>query len=165
MSQHFSERLARLGACSAAVEYARGFRSLSAAWAACERADWMLWLAGKLSGEPGSKSRKKVVAAAVDCAATARQSTSGDVRRVFDTCQRTTQRYLGGRATLEEVLAAAAAANAAAYDAYAAAYAAANAAAYAAYAAADEAAAKAAALKRVSDIVRRHYPTPPRLPR
>src|SRR5690606_33136567 len=91
---HWSAKLEALGACNEAANYARTFDSFSDAWAACERGDWMLWILDTLSGPPGSDSRRAVVAAAVDCAALARKFTSGDARKAFDRCQRTTRRYL-----------------------------------------------------------------------
>jgi hypothetical protein len=186
---HWSKKLEALYACREAVEYAKTKPSLAAAWRDCERGDWMLWLVGKSAGRGDSPSRKRLVGAVVDCAALARKFTSGETRRTFDRCQRTTRRYLNGEASLSEVRVAASAAYAAAYDAYAAANAAADAAsatasatyaaayadaATAAYAAAAASATYAAAyaanadarvriLKRCAAIVRKHCPKPPRL--
>lgn len=42
---HWTDDLVRLQACDDAVEWARGYDTMDAAWAACERGDWMLWLA------------------------------------------------------------------------------------------------------------------------
>jgi hypothetical protein len=44
---NLEELLMRLNACDEAVEYAEG-KTLAQAWLACERGDWMLWLAQKL---------------------------------------------------------------------------------------------------------------------
>jgi len=128
--------LRKLGACDEARTWAATQPDLEAAWTNCERGDWMLWLAGNLSGSPDSESRRRLVAAAVDCAALARKHTSGIARKAFDRCQRTTRRYLRAKATIADVRAAADAA-------------------YAAYAA------RARTLKRCAAIVRKHYPTPP----
>lgn len=43
--------LARVGACSAAIDWAGAFVSLDEAWAKCDRGDWMLWLWCKLHKE------------------------------------------------------------------------------------------------------------------
>jgi len=57
----FQEKLDNLNACSDAVKWCNGYPSLQKAWDACERADWSLWLVGKLSGDSGSQKRKKLV--------------------------------------------------------------------------------------------------------
>ena len=152
-TKHWTDLLVRLNACPEAVEWARGYRSLAAAWAACERGDWMLWLAARLSGRPGSKSRRLVVLAAADCAATALQYVrEGETRPAK--CVGLCQRYGRGDAgvTLAQVSAAWADAGAAWADAWAGV-------AWAAEAA------EAAALHDHADIVRGHYPRAPRAPR
>ena len=58
----------RMGACGEAIEWGEQYGSLEDAWADCERGDWMLWLAGKLSGRSDSDSRKKLVLTACECA-------------------------------------------------------------------------------------------------
>ena len=65
-----ADQLSEVGACSDAVQFVRQgkFCTLQAAWDACERGDWMLWWAGKKSGEPKSDARKKLVLAACECA-------------------------------------------------------------------------------------------------
>ena len=65
---HWSKVLVYHGACHEAVEWARTQKSATAAWNNCERGDHMLWIAGKLSGDPDSASRKLVVLAACACA-------------------------------------------------------------------------------------------------
>lgn len=40
--------LRRMGSCDEAVAFAAGFGSLHAAWDACPRPDWMLWLLGRI---------------------------------------------------------------------------------------------------------------------
>ena len=63
----FIDKLNDIKACSDAVEWCKDYKTLSQAWAACERGDWMLWLAGKLSGKPGSDKRKPLVLATCEC--------------------------------------------------------------------------------------------------
>lgn len=69
------DSLARLSPCPEAVEWARGYATLAEAWAACERGNWMLWLAGRvcppLAGRP-TPERARLVLAACDCAELAR---------------------------------------------------------------------------------------------
>ena len=69
MSKYWTDKLVALGACPDAVEWARAYPSLTAAWKVCERADWMLWLAGKLCRTV--PARKRLVLAACACARTA----------------------------------------------------------------------------------------------
>jgi hypothetical protein len=64
-------KLEALRPCFEALEWAKAQKTNAAAWANCERADWMLWLLGKLSGPRGSLSRRKLVGCAAECAATA----------------------------------------------------------------------------------------------
>ena len=161
MMSHWSDSLERHGACAEAVTWARGFDSFDAAWAACERGDWMLWWAGRVSGPPDSPSRRRLVAAAQECAREAwPYITDGDTALMISLCDHVVSEYLAGRAELDDVRSAAYAAYAAAYAASAAA-ADAAAAAYAAAAAAADAAHRREVLRACADIVRRHYPTPP----
>jgi len=189
---HWTDRLAQLDACSDAVAWARRYDSLKAAWAACERADWMLWLAGKVCGDRGSDGHRKLVLATCSCARTAlRYVPEGEYRpRV---AIETAERWARGEATDDELSAANAAAEAAAWaaaravraaKAARATWAAAGAAAWAAAEAADWAArvaagaaraawaaeaaawtaANAAASKDMADMLRRdHYPEPPEI--
>jgi len=47
-SPHWTSRLMKLDACNEAVVWAREYPTLEAAWAACERGDWMLWLLARV---------------------------------------------------------------------------------------------------------------------
>src|ERR1035437_2936461 len=62
--------LTSLNACKDAVTWAQTHPPLVEAWAAYERADWMLWLLGQLSGEKESADRKRLVLCACACART-----------------------------------------------------------------------------------------------
>jgi len=167
-----THKLTELNACPDAVIWATSQPDEQTAWDNCERGDWMLWLLGKLSKGPRSKSRKKLVLTACECARLALEHVpkSEDRPRI---AIETAEAWARGEATLQEVrdAAYAAADAAAAYAAYAA-YAAADADAYAAaYAAADAAADDAAdayaarkkTLKQCAEIVRKHYPKTPKL--
>ena len=176
----------RLKACKEAIEWGEQFDAPGKAWQECERGEGMLWLLGKLSGKPGSDSRKKLVLAACGCARLSLPYVpKGEIRslRAIETAEAWARGDAG--ITLQMVKAAAYAAYAAYYAAYAAdAYAADDAASYAAYAAyaaaadayaADDAAsyadyaayyaayaaARKATLKKCADIVRQHYPEAP----
>ena len=159
-----NKMLVKLGACSEAVEWV-GDKSPAVAWKTCKRGDWMLWLCGKLSGEPGGKGRKKLVLAACACARLSLKYVRKGEKRPLKAIQ-TAEAWARGKrgVTIEQVRTAAAAAYdaayaAAAYDAaYAAAYAAAATAADAVYAAAD---ARTKTLSKCAAIVRRFYPKPP----
>lgn len=63
-----SERLEVLGACSSGIHWAAGFDDPQAAWAACQRGDWMLWLLGCFAGQRWSDARKPVLASGIACA-------------------------------------------------------------------------------------------------
>ena len=119
------DQLVAIRACSDAVEWV-GTRTIEQAWTACERGDWMLWLAGRIDID-----RKLLVSAACACAepALAFVRAGEDRPRLAIEVARA---WCVGTATLDDVRAAAAAAAYAAYAAYAAAHA-----ANAAYAAAD----------------------------
>ena len=152
--KEYITKLKELNACSDALEGCKQFDTLEEARQKCERGDWMLWLAGKLSGPPDSDSRKKVVLVACQCARLAlKYVQSGEVRPL--TAIETAEAWARGEGniTLAEVRDAA----------YAAAYAAYNAAAYAAYAAYAAAHTRKKTLKKCADIVREYYPTAPEL--
>ena len=181
------DKLIRLHACSDAVSWCRTYDSLDDAWQSCTRGDWMLWLLGRLSGS-GSKARKQLVLTTCECARLALSHVKTGEDRPLKAIE-TTERWAIGKATIQEVRAAADAAYAAAAYA-AAAYAAADVAADVADAAdtadvADAAAyavdtagvaatadiaataaydaARSNILKRCADIVRSHYPKAPEM--
>ena len=149
--------LKELHACNVAVAWFDS-RNPHRAWRECKRGDWMLWLAERLNID-----RNLIVTAACDCAELSlRFVTAGEA--VPKEAITVTRRWLAGKATMEEVHAAA---NAAAYaaDADDAAYAddaadaAANAAAYAAANADDAAdAARERCLENCAEITRRIIP-------
>jgi hypothetical protein len=144
--------LDRLHACFEARVWAKG-KTLAEVWLGCGRGDWLLWLAGRMQGEPGWFTREQVVLAACDCAETSLKFVREGEDRPRK-CLEVVRAWATGNATLEEVRVARVAASADADDAasdaaYAASYAAsaADAAAYAAasaYASASDAAAYAA---------------------
>src|SRR5580704_11363598 len=137
------DRLEKMGACSNSVKWASNYTSNEQAWADCERGDWMLWIAGRLS-----KDRKQVVLAACACARLSLKYASKGEERPRIAIE-TAEAWCGNGATLAQVKAAAyGAADAGAADA----------AAYAAYAA--DAAARRKTLKECADICRRMLPMP-----
>ena len=160
--------LKKLGACSEAIAAARNYTTSQELWADCKRADWMLWLIGKASGEPWCDKRRKLVKTTCRC-----------VRTVYDLmpqkskdCLELFERWANGEDVPQPVLLAASyatrAAAAAVYAAYAADAAHATRAVYAVYAAADAAAHASyatratddikAALAAFADMVREDYP-------
>lgn len=86
----YIDRIAALGACPDALAWLRAARhpDLPAAWAACRRPDWLLWLAARVA-EAGSPEHRAVVAAAADCAATALDLAPGaeGARRAVEAAQ------------------------------------------------------------------------------
>jgi len=151
--------------CLWAAEYPDTAEGRQRAWDECPRGDWMLWIGGKLSGEPGSPARRLLVRAAVACARTVLDEIPGEADRAeiasvldaldayaLDPQAQTDLTALRRRAwAVQSKLRAAYAAAAA----DAAAYAAAN----AADAAAD--AARQAHLARCAQAVRELMPQPP----
>jgi hypothetical protein len=110
--------LSRLKACNDAVAWV-GDKSLSDAWGQCPRADWMLWLVGRMVDKPGWPSRQKLVLAACACAETALLYVPKNEKRPAAVIE-CARRWARGAATLRElrvVRFAAAAAAAAAADA------------------------------------------------
>ena len=174
-----SEILRYVGACDEAIAWARPYGTDGKkAWAECDNPEWMLWLLGKLSGEPGSPKRRKLVGCCAEVAALVlpifEQKYPGD-NRVRD-CIAVCRKHADGKATLEEV-AAASAAGAAAWAARAAAWAAGvaalaawasrdalDASGDAAWAAVAAVAAGAAMRKEICYLIRQQYPTPPDVP-
>jgi len=132
MSKHWTDKLVAMNACPDAVEWARAYSSLTAAWKACERADWMLWLAGKLCCT--IPQRQRLVLGACACARTALKYVPKGEGHPLVAIQ-TAERWARGThgVTPEDVRAAAYAADA-----------------------------RTKALSRMSNIVRKHYPIPPR---
>jgi hypothetical protein len=121
------EILSKYDACAEAIEWAESQPDAATAWAACERGDWLLWLAAK-----AHLDRKRLVQAACACARQALDYIPDGEDRPRLAIE-TAEAWARGEATIEELRKAAGAANAAA-----------NAAAYA-YAAAWAGAAWAAA--------------------
>ena len=170
---HWTDVLPK-NACRGAVVWARTQPSLAVAWATCKRADWMLWLAVRLSGPPESDSHRKAVVAACACARKAlKHVPEGETRpqQVIDMAERWANGESG--VTLDDVRSAYAAA-AHAYAAFVIAAAATDAALATAATAtatdattAADAAAQAAAdedllhLEQLADVVRERLPAPP----
>ena len=155
-----NQRLSRLHACAEAREWAKGYQDIAAAWAACPRADWMLWLAAKAIGKPGSDAHRRLVLAACACARHALPHVkAGEARPLaaIEIAERWARREEG--VTIDHVRAAA---SDAAYAASAsdAASASASAASDAAYAAAWTRR-RAEVLAELADLVRTYYPEPP----
>jgi len=166
---NLTKKISHLRPCNEAKTFLENFQEgeEQKAWNECQRGDWMLWLLEKLAGPPNSESRKRLVKAALACARLAPAIENPKSEQTRQTCLKTTNDYLDGTASLEDVKAAANAADAAAYDAaYAAAYAAANAAYAATYATAYAAAyavysAEPNALQLCAIEVRKIYPEVP----
>lgn len=104
-AKELSQLLVKLGACSEAVRLAEG-KSLRQAWKGSQRADWMLWLCGKMAGKKGWPTRKQVILAACDCAETALKFVPKGEKRPAKAIK-VARAWARGRATLAEVRAAA----------------------------------------------------------
>ncbi len=144
MTPDWREHLVRLKACADAIEWAHSRSGTAAdAWAACERGDWLLWVAARTGVD-----RRLVAFAACDCARPALDYVPAGEHRPRAAIE-TVEAWARGEASLGDVRAAAAAAYASAATAATAAYAT-VATAYAATAAYAVAAAAAAAAADVA---------------
>ena len=135
--------LEKMGACEEAIKWCGDYDTLGEAWLKCKRGDWMLWLLGRLSDEPESDSRKKLVLTACRCARLALPHVKVGELRPLKAIE-TTERWAMGEdgITLDDVRTAASAA-------------------YAAYAATSAAsAARKIILKKCAGIVREYYEAP-----
>lgn len=149
----YIDHIADLGACSDALDWLRteDHQTLEAAYAACPRGDWLLWLHGRLTASsPWSDERKPLARAAMECARLALpiyETRTGrtDVRSASDVILAWTRGEVG----TDEAKAARVALRSA----------------YAAYAADAADAASTKTLARCAEIVRKHYPTAPELGR
>ena len=153
-AEQFTALCESKGACRDGLEWIRG-KSFEEFWNTAERADWMLWIAGKMVRVDGWWTRQQIVLTACACAETVldifEKKYPNDKRpRV---AIETARRWCSGVASIEEVRDASASAYAAAADA------AAYAAAYAAYAAADAwRSARNSKMKELCAIVRQNLP-------
>lgn len=111
-AKELNSLLVSLRACPEAVKWAEG-KSLKSVWATCARADWMLWLCGRMAGKDGWPTRQQVVFAACQCARTALKHVPPGEARPLAAIE-TAERWSRGEATLAGVCAAADAATAAA---------------------------------------------------
>lgn len=101
----FEEQLQKLNACPESMNWAWN-KTFEQAWAECKRADWMLWLLGRV-GE-----KKRVVEATCICARTALRYVRKDELRPLKAIE-AVEKWCRDEATVQEVSAAAAdAANA-----------------------------------------------------
>ena len=82
MDQQTIDKLQTLNACSEFAIWAGTQPDLKTLWENCEKSDWMLWLVGKMSGEPHSQARKKLVGCTAECAAMAIQFVRDEECRV-----------------------------------------------------------------------------------
>ena len=103
-SMQFHDLLVALGACREFLDWSAG-KSLREFWQGCERADWMLWLCGKMMNMPDWPTRREVVLAACSCAETVlslyenKRSGQSDPRTAIDTARA----WANGNASVEEV--------------------------------------------------------------
>lgn len=60
------KELVKAGLCAESIEWARQFATAESAWAACDRADWMLWWVGNQVRDDAD--RRKIALVACQCA-------------------------------------------------------------------------------------------------
>lgn len=101
---HWSKNLPR-DACKDAVAWCHTQSTYEIAWATCERADWLLWLAGRLCPGLGTPEHHALVLAACDCAETALVHVPAGEDRPRLAIE-TTRAWVRGEATIDDVRAA-----------------------------------------------------------
>lgn len=69
-AEQFTKLCRSKGACAEGMAWIKG-KSLAEFWQTCDRADWMLWICGRIAGEKGWPTRQDIVLAACLCAETA----------------------------------------------------------------------------------------------
>ena len=111
MKKHIAY-LKKLNACEDAVEWAAEFTTLQKAWDVCERGDWMVWMIAKQSGDPESKSRKKLVLLLCGIVRPVLKFVPEDEKRPLIAIE-TMEKWVRGEASLQDVRDAASAAYAA----------------------------------------------------
>ena len=138
-------------ACDDVLEWI-GNRTFQESWDECPRPDWMLWLCGRMVGQPGWPTRQQIVLVACDIARSVIHLTRPEDREICLAAIVAAEEWANGIGTADAVYASARAAYAAAYVADAAYVAGA---AYAAYVA-DAATYAARATKRseICDLIR-----------
>ena len=82
-SSELYDLLERLNACPEVKEWAKG-KDLQTIWDTYPRADWMLWIVGKMVDVKGWPSRQTVVLVACDCAEAALQFVAAEENRPND---------------------------------------------------------------------------------
>ena len=97
---HWRTTLARLGACPDARAWAKTQPDIATAWNACDRGDWLLWIAARVITDPAE--RMLVVLAACDCAETALVHVPAGEDRPRK-CIDTVRAWTRGEATIEQV--------------------------------------------------------------
>jgi hypothetical protein len=97
---HWRATLKRLGACHVARAWCKEQPSIQAAWKACERGDWLLWIAARVITDP--VERMLVVLAACDCAETALVHVPAGEDRPRQ-CIEQVRAWTRGEATIEEL--------------------------------------------------------------
>ena len=137
-----SKRIRHLNPCRDALVWLKDFASPQKAWDACPRGDWMLWLIGKrITSEPWSEDRKPLLACALDCAETVKHLWPKKSAAKISKAVLVLRKWIDEESTTEEAIKAK-------YDLYAA-----------------NAAARIESQKKTADIVRRHFPKPPKITR
>jgi hypothetical protein len=159
----FTKLCSSKGACPEGMAWIKG-KSFAKFWKTCERADWMLWIVGRMAGENGWPTHQDIVLVSCLCAETAlpifekKYPKDDRPRKAIEAARA----WAKGDLDIKEVRKARRAAADAAYAAAAAAAAAHAADAAAAYAAAAAAYAyaRADALRKMCAIVRENLKVP-----
>jgi len=101
MKKHITY-LKKLNACNEAIVWAIQFDTLQQAWNVCERGDWMVWLIAIQSGDPESKSRKKLALLLCRIVRPVLKFVPEDDKRPLIAIE-TTEKWVRGEASLQDV--------------------------------------------------------------
>jgi hypothetical protein len=96
--QDLLNKMSGLHACAEATKWVAAQKgNAQDIWGRCERGDWMLWLAARISAD-----KKLIITSACLCARTALQYVPASEERPLK-CIETVERWVRGEATLDEV--------------------------------------------------------------
>lgn len=95
---HWSDALARMGACLEALKWCHTQPSAAAAWETCARPDWMFWIAGRAKNASG----KEIAVAACAIARRSLPYVTLDEDRPRIAIE-TAERFLAGKAARKEL--------------------------------------------------------------
>lgn len=95
-------KLKELCACAEAIDWAKDFITFKEAWNVCERADWMLWIAGRLADKNDNQKAVVLCVCVCACARRSLKYVPNDENRPLIAIE-TAERWTRGEASLEDL--------------------------------------------------------------